>query len=72
MVLPGTLLVGAYFDVANPGLLVSVVTLAAFGFLLLAISAGFAHDAEQLIGAPEAPATMPPARIAQPVGSGRR
>lgn len=42
--LPGTVLLDHFFGVRNPELVVPVLTLSAFGLLLLTIFAGFARD----------------------------
>jgi hypothetical protein len=47
LLFPGSTLLDYYFGVGNPDLVVSVFAFSAFGFLLLAIFTGLAHDAER-------------------------
>jgi hypothetical protein len=49
LLLPGTILLDLWMGVSNPELLVGVLTLCAFGFLLLTILAGLAHDVRRQI-----------------------
>jgi hypothetical protein len=46
LVLPGTVLLDSLFGVNNPDLVVYGLTLSAFGFLLLTVFTGFAHDVQ--------------------------
>ncbi|MGB3635441.1 MAG: hypothetical protein WA982_15470 [Rubrobacteraceae bacterium] len=50
LLMPGTMLLDLFLGVSNPELVVSVIALSAFGFLLLAIFTGFAHDVQKRTG----------------------
>jgi hypothetical protein len=55
LVLPGTILLDHFFGVGSSNLIVPVLTLCAFGLLVLAIVAGFARDVQRQTGSYPAP-----------------
>jgi hypothetical protein len=65
---PGSMLLDYVFTMGHAELLVPVLTLLSFGFLLLAIVAGLAHDSQRQIGSHRTPALVR-RRPASQVGS---